>query len=107
MVYSKKRTMPYDLLELASRKIDELTFNRIVAIGYDNLTEFQKNMIEKATLAQANYYKEYGTDAEQIQSISIGSYSIGMANSAGTYHGVSTITITYLKQTGLMCKVVR
>lgn len=107
MAYATSETLDKELLELASSKIDELTFNRINAIGFDNLTAFQKQLIEKATLAQANYYNDYGTDAEQLQSISVGSFSIGMANGGGAYSGVSTATITYLKQTGLMCRAVR
>ena len=107
MVYATSDTLEKDLLELASSKIDELSFNRINAIGFDNLTAFQKGLIEKATLAQANYYNDYGTEAEQLQSISVGSFSIGMGNKSGAYSGVSTSTITYLKQTGLMCRVVR
>ena len=31
-------------LKDASRDIDSLTYNRITAIGFDNLTEFQKNI---------------------------------------------------------------
>ena len=34
-------------LKLAQEKIDSITFNRIVAIGFDNLTEFQKEKIKR------------------------------------------------------------
>ena len=41
----KGNTIPQDDLDnyltLASEKVDELTFNRIVKIGFDNLTDFQ------------------------------------------------------------------
>lgn len=107
MTYAISEILSAELLELASSKVDELTFNRINEIGFDNLTAFQKGLVKKATLAQANYYNDYGTDAEQLQSISVGSFSMGMGNSSSAYSGVSTVTITYLKQTGLMCRVVR
>ena len=107
MVYTTSETLSAELLELASSKVDELTFNRINAIGFENLTEFQKGLIEKAILSQAKYYEDYGTEAESLSSISVGSYSIGMSGGSSTYKGVSNATITYLKQTGLMCRVVR
>lgn len=107
MAYATSETLSAELLELASSKVDELTFNRIRAIGIDNLTDFQREMVEKATLSQAKYYEDYGTEADSLSSISVGSFSIGMNNSGGDYKGVSASTITYLKQTGLMCRVVR
>ena len=106
-MYATSETLSAELLELASSKVDELTFNRIRAIGIDNVTEFQREMIEKATLAQAQYYEDYGIEAEALSSISVGSFSIGINNSSSAYKGVSTAAITYLKQTGLMCRVVR
>lgn len=107
MAYATSETLSPDLLELASSKIDELTFNRIVAVGFSNLTEFQQGLIQKATLTQAQYYEYYGTDAESLSSISVGSFSMGMNSDSCAYKGVSTAVITYLKQTGLMCRVVR
>ena len=106
MTYATSETLSADLLELASSKVDELTFNRIRKVGFDNLTEFQKEMITKATLSQAQYYEDYGTEVEALNSISVGSFSIGM-NSSSAHKGVSIAAITYLKQTGLMCRAVR
>ena len=37
-------------LTLASEKIDDVTFNRIVDIGFDKLTTFQKECIQKAVI---------------------------------------------------------
>lgn len=107
MIYATSETLSTELLELASSKVDELTFNRINAVGFSNLTEFQQGLIRKAVLSQAQYYEDYGTEAEALSSISIGSFSMGMNNGGGTYRGVSSAAITYLKQTGLMCRVVR
>ena len=38
-------------LHIASRHIDTLTFNRIVARGFENLTEFQKDVISLGCFA--------------------------------------------------------
>ena len=39
-------------LSAASRDIDSLTFNRIVRLGFNNLTEFQRQIIKEAVKAQ-------------------------------------------------------
>lgn len=59
-------------LDLASIHIDSLTYNRIVAAGIENLTEFQRTMISKVCCMQAEF--EYD-NADIIQSI-LKSYSI-------------------------------
>ena len=107
MAYATSKTLSSELLDLASSKVDELTFNRINAEGFSNLTEFQQRLIEKAVISQAQYYEDYGIDAEALSSISVGSFSMGMNSGGSAYKGVSTAAITYLKQTGLMCRVVR
>ena len=40
-------------LQEASEKIDSITFNRIVAKGFDNLTKFQQEKVQKAVCYQA------------------------------------------------------
>ena len=42
----------------ASRHIDTLTYNRIVGQGFDNLTEFQKNVIQEVVCRQAEFEYE-------------------------------------------------
>lgn len=61
-------------LKLAQEKIDSITFNRIVAIGFDNLTEFQKEKIKEAICYQAEYIFENGYNNENNRDIS--SYSV-------------------------------
>ena len=61
-------------LELAQEKIDSITYNRIVAIGFDNLTEFQKEKISKAICYQAEYIFKNGYNDEDNRDIS--SYSV-------------------------------
>ena len=73
-----KGTIPKDeikkYLMLAQQKIDSITFNRIVGIGFDNLTEFQKDKITYAMCYQAEYIKEKGYNDEDNSDIS--SYSV-------------------------------
>ena len=61
-------------LELSQEKIDSITYNRIVAIGFNNLTEFQKEKISKAICYQAEYIYQNGYNNEDNRDIS--SYSV-------------------------------
>ncbi len=61
-------------LELAQEKIDSITYNRIVAIGFENLTEFQKEKICRAICYQAEYIFKSGYNNEDNRDIS--SYSV-------------------------------
>lgn len=61
-------------LKLAQNKIDRITLNRIVSIGFDNLTEFQKEKVREAICYQADYIKENGYNDEDNSDIS--SYSV-------------------------------
>ena len=61
-------------LKLAQNKIDRITFNRIVGIGFENLTEFQKEKVREAICYQADYIFKNGYDDEDKNDIS--SYSV-------------------------------
>ena len=61
-------------LKLAQNKIDRITFNRIVGIGFDNLTEFQKEKVRESICYQADYIFENGYNSEDNSDIS--SYSV-------------------------------
>ena len=61
-------------LELAQEKIDSITYNRIVGIGFNNLTEFQREKISKAICYQAEYILENGFNNENNGNIA--SYSV-------------------------------
>lgn len=91
--------------------IDSLTFNRIRAKGFDNLTEFQKDTIREVICQQADFEYE---NAEYIDSI-LSSYSInGVSMNFGENwnvhieNGVAMKKDIYsiLKQTGLCCRLV-
>ena len=60
------------MLRQASRHIDALTFNRIVGRGFDNLTEFQKDVIKEVVCRQAEF--EY--ENEDMINTVLSSYSL-------------------------------
>lgn len=73
-------------LELAQEKIDSITYNRIVAIGFNNLTEFQKEKISEAICYQAEYIFKNGyndEDNRDISSYSVLDISVSVDNSSG------------------------
>jgi hypothetical protein len=100
-----------DVLYTASRHIDSLTFNRILKIGYENLTDFQKEILGEVCKKQALFEYE---NADFIGSI-LSSYSInGVSMNLDTngwnvfvQSGVIMQRDTYemLKQTGLCCRL--
>ncbi len=74
-VYGGTTITPSELnnyLQLAQEKIDEVTFNRIIGIGFDNLTDFQQENIRKSICRQAEYYFENGVSPLSI----VSSYSV-------------------------------
>lgn len=96
-------------LKLAQEKIDSITFNRIVAIGFDNLTEFQKEKIKEAICYQAEYIFENGYNNENnrdISSYSVLDISVSKDNSNSNKtiaqkENMSEIAYDYIHDTGL------
>lgn len=97
-------------LQNASRHIDSLTFNRIISKGFDNLTEFQKEIVSLVCRQQADFEHE---NADLINSIlssySINGVSMGIDQNGWNVfiqNGVVMQSSTYdlLKQTGLCCR---
>ena len=96
----------------ASHQIDTLTFNRIVAIGFDRLTEFQQNIVKECVCKHANFLYE---NADALSSI-VDAYSINSVSMKfGTGFGVSMengmpilkTVYSLLEQTGLCCRLAR
>lgn len=90
----------------ASRQIDTLTFNRIVARGFENLTPFQQEIIKEVICKHADFLYE---NADAIVSV-LDSYAInGVSMKFGTGFNVRTenglpilgTVYSLLKQTGL------
>lgn len=99
-------------LRQASRHIDSLTYNRIVAAGFENLTEFQQKIIKEVCCRQAQFEVE---NEDAISSV-LSSYSIngvsmqfGSSWNVFTEHGVAMRRDVYslLQQTGLCCRLLR
>lgn len=93
-------------LKKASRHIDTLTFNRIQGIGFDNLTEFQKEIIKEVTCELANFeYENEDVITSVLSSYSINGVSMSFGDSWNikVLKGVAIPTELYetLSQTGL------
>lgn len=113
---SEYDSIPDDMLEKrlkeASRNIDLLTFNRIVGCGFDNLTDFQKEIVKECTMELANFYYENDDMIQNIlQSYSINGVSMSFGDTWNVYmqDGVAIKKNTYnkLTTTGLCCRVLR
>lgn len=95
-----------NLFEKASDEIDDMCFGRIRGIGFEELTEYQQELIKKSVCEQAEFNKKYGTFLESpIQSYSISKTS--MSFNAQKINGVYTTDsiIRRLNRTGLTCLV--
>ena len=77
-------------LEKASRHIDTLTYNRIVAIGFDNLTEFQQGIIKECECLMADWEAE---NADYINSM-LSSYSLNGASMSFTGQSASATVVS-------------
>ena len=103
-------TIPAEDLERylndASRNVDTLTFNRIVARGFDRLTDFQQAIVQDVVCRQANFlYENADAIASILDSYSINSVSMtfGSGFNVSVAEGVPVQNTVYsiLKQTGL------
>lgn len=99
-------------LQIASRHIDSLTYNRIVGRGFSSLTQFQRDIIQDVVCQQAGFETE---NADEINSI-LSSYSInGVSAQFGSSWNVFTDKGVAMKrdlyallcQTGLCCRLAR
>lgn len=100
-------------LQQASRHIDTLTYNRIVAIGFDNLTDYQQGIIKECECLMADW--EYD-NADYINSM-LSSYSLngasmsfsGSSANAFVTNGVAVSRDIYshLQKCGLCTKSLR
>lgn len=96
-------------LKKAQEKIDSITHNRILSIGFENLTEFQKEKIQEAICSQADYIYENGynhEDNEDISSYRVLDISVNVDNSnkqktVANSLGMSEYAYDCTKKTGL------
>lgn len=90
----------------ASRHIDTLTFNRIVAKGFENLTEFQQDIVKQVCFDMANFeYENEDFLNSVVKSYSVNGVSMqfGEGINVAIVNGVAVKRDTYnlLAQTGL------
>lgn len=107
------KTIPTDdnvdkFLEKASREIDTMTFNRIVGIGFDNLTEFQQEIVKKVNCQLADFeYENQDLLNSVLSSYSINNVKMDFATNEtiSKINGVIIPNDIYrlLEQTGLTC----
>lgn len=92
-------------LTLAQDKIDDVTFNRIVYIGFDKLTEYQQECVKKAICYQAEYYFENGVNSlSNVSSYSVLDISVNVDKTSETEaqkNDMSDIAYSQIKKSGL------
>ena len=74
-------------LNKARRHIDTLTYNRIVGVGFDNLTEYQQGIIKECACLMADWETE---NADYIDSL-MSSYSLNGASMSFTENSASAV----------------
>ena len=100
-------------LSKASRHIDTLTYNRIVAVGFENLTEYQQGIIKECECLMADWETE---NADYINSM-LSSYSLNGASMSFTGQSASATVVSgvavsrdiysHLQKCGLCTKSLR
>lgn len=99
------------ILKTASQHIDTLTFNRIVGVGFENLTPFQQSVIREVCCQMADFQIENKDLIETaLSSYSINGVSMNFGDSWNvvTMNGIAMKRSTYelLNQSGLTRKVI-
>lgn len=92
------------LLLIAEEKINSVSKNRIVGLGFVNLTEFQKEKVELATAFQIQYLLENGLEDDNLSSYSVLDISINVDKtnqSISKKLHMSSIAYSYMQDTGL------
>ncbi len=89
-------------LKTAEIKVNELSFGRIEAKGFKNLTDFQKKCVREAVCYQAEYYIDNGYDGT-VQSYSVPDISVTVktGDKETERNRVSPLTVSLLTQSGL------
>ena len=99
-------------LQIASRHIDSLTYNRIVGRGFSSLTQFQQDIIQDVVCQQADFETE---NADEINSILSSSSINGLSAQFGSSWNIFSDKGLAMKrdlyallcQTGLCCRLAR
>ena len=95
-------------LKLAQEKINSITFNRIVRIGFENLTEYQQEKVKEAICYQAEYIYMNGYNNGNISSYSVLDISVTVDKSNKTVAQklyLSEEAYDAIHSTGLDCRI--
>lgn len=100
------------VLKNASRHIDILTYNRIIGRGFDNLTEYQQELIKEINCEMAEFeYENKDLINTVLKSYSINgvSMSFGESWNISVNNGIAVKREYYAKlcSTGLCSRIVR
>ena len=97
-------------LDRASDEVDALCYGRIRKIGFENLTEFQKEKVKKAVCYHAAFLLSYGDLVDSpLQSYGINGVSMSFATERTVTQGGVTTTnsvMTQLRQSGLASRLI-
>lgn len=97
-------------LEKSCRHIDTLTYNRIVAKGFENLSEYQQNVIKVCACEMADFENDnYSLINSLVNSYSINGASISFNGDSANCKIVNGVvvqkdTYSFLENTGLTCR---
>lgn len=96
-------------LKKASRDIDVLTYNRILAKGFDNLTDFQKEIIKEVCCEHASFLIENESMLNTyLSSYAINGVNMSFGSSWNIYieNGIAIPKVLHehLCSTGLCCR---
>lgn len=97
-------------LEQASRHIDTLTYNRIVGMGFENLTPFQQIIVRECNCMMADFeHENAGMINSLINSYSINGASIAFSGECANCQIINGVVVqrdayAFLSQTGLTCR---
>ncbi len=94
-------------IERASEKVDMLTHYVLKGHEFTNLATFLQEQVKKATAAQTEFYVLNGGDttfntSDDMQNVSIGSFSYQTNNNSSVKNDVSERAIELLSPTGLL-----
>lgn len=100
------------LIGEAEEVIDILTGCKIIFRGYENLSETEKILVQKAVFSQAEYIRENGSvdslDGTEPVSCTLGSFSYSYGSSSAVQNvssgGYSSAAMSYLEAAGLLSR---
>ena len=97
------------LLELASAKVDELTFGRVARFGIEGLSAFQRECVMTAVCHQADYYARNGIESDgairSYRALDVSVWYDRKGRRSAEAHGFSEAGWIYLERSGLSARL--